>query len=65
MAQLTALGVEPGNQDSAAKSFATLKNDLVQEKTGWEKAQADAETLAQAVEELKKIVDKFTNQIPA
>jgi hypothetical protein len=38
MAQLTALGVEPGNQDCAAKSFAALKNELAEEKAAREKA---------------------------
>jgi hypothetical protein len=46
MAQHTTLGIEPGNQDSAAKSFAALKNELAKEKAAQEKAQADAETLA-------------------
>jgi hypothetical protein len=60
MTQLTALGVKPGNQDSAAKSFAILKNELAEEKAAQEKAQADAETLARAFEELKKTADKLT-----
>jgi hypothetical protein len=30
MAQLTTLAIEPGNQDSIAKSFATLKNKLAE-----------------------------------
>jgi hypothetical protein len=32
MEQLVALGVEPGDQDSAAKFNATLKNELADEK---------------------------------
>jgi hypothetical protein len=32
MAQLAALDVEPGDQDSATKSLATLNNELVEEK---------------------------------
>jgi hypothetical protein len=37
MAQLKALGIEPGTQDSAAKSFAALKNELAEEKAAQEK----------------------------
>jgi hypothetical protein len=46
MAHLTTIGIEPGNQDSVAKSFAALKNELAKGKAAWEKAQADVETLA-------------------
>jgi hypothetical protein len=46
MAHLTTIGIEPGNQDSVAKSFAALKNELAEGKAAWEKAQADVETLA-------------------
>jgi hypothetical protein len=46
MAHLTTLDIEPGNQDSVAKSFAALKNELIERKAAWEKAQADVETLA-------------------
>jgi hypothetical protein len=59
MAQHTTLGIELGNQDSAAKSFAALKNELAKEKAAREKAQADAETLAWAVTDLKKALDQF------
>jgi uncharacterized coiled-coil protein SlyX len=42
-----------------------LENELAEEKATRVKAQADAETLAQAVEDLKKMVDRFTAQVPA
>jgi hypothetical protein len=32
MEQLAALDIEPGDQDSAAKSLAALKNELAEEK---------------------------------
>jgi hypothetical protein len=57
--------VKPRNQDLATKSFATLENELAEEKATRVKAQADAETLAPAVEDLKKMVDRFIGQVPA
>jgi hypothetical protein len=57
MEELVALGVKPGDQDSAAKSIVALKNEPTDGKLAWEKAQIDAETLSQAVEELKKTAD--------
>jgi chromosome segregation ATPase len=63
MAQLIALSVGHGNQDSAAKSFAARKNQLAEEKTAREKAQANVDTLAWAVEELKNTTDRFTAQV--
>jgi chromosome segregation ATPase len=59
-----ALGVEPGDQDSAVKSLAALKAELAQEKAAREKAQAENETLTRAVDDLKKSVDRFATQIP-
>jgi hypothetical protein len=44
MEQLTTLGVEPGVQYSAAKSFAALKVELMEEKTAREKVRVEAET---------------------
>jgi chromosome segregation ATPase len=64
MEQLMALGVEPGDQNLATKSLAALKAELVEEKAGREKAQAEVETLARAVVDLKNSVDKFAAQIP-
>jgi hypothetical protein len=51
MEQLTPLGVEPGEQDSAVKSLVALKNELAEEKLAQEKAQTDADTLSRAIEE--------------
>jgi hypothetical protein len=62
--QLTALGIEPGDQDLAANSLAALKSELAEEKVACKKAQAEAETPARAVEDLKKIADRFAIQIP-
>jgi chromosome segregation ATPase len=64
MEQLMALGIEPGEQDSADKSLAALKSELVEEKAARAKAQTEVETLALAVEDLKKIADRFVTQIP-
>lgn len=36
MEQLATLGVELGDQDSAAKSLTALKNELAEEKLAWE-----------------------------
>jgi septal ring factor EnvC (AmiA/AmiB activator) len=65
MAQLTTLAVEPGNQDSIAKSFATLKNKLAEKRAARVKAQADAKTLARVIEDLKKMTDGFAAQVLA
>jgi hypothetical protein len=48
----------------AVKFLAALKAELADERAAWEKAQVDAETLAWAVEDLKKMTDKFTAHIP-
>jgi uncharacterized coiled-coil protein SlyX len=64
MEQLMPLGVEPGDQNLATKSLAAPKAELVEEKAGREKAQAEVETLAWAVVDLKNSVDKFAAQIP-
>jgi chromosome segregation ATPase len=64
MEQLTTLVVQPRDQDLAAKSLATLKVELMEEKAAREKAQAKNKTLAQAVEDLKKTANKFATQIP-
>jgi peptidoglycan hydrolase CwlO-like protein len=65
MDQFVALGIEPGDQDSAAKSITTLKNELAEEKLAREKAQADADTLSRAVEEMKKAADQLTAHVPS
>jgi peptidoglycan hydrolase CwlO-like protein len=38
---------------------------LAEQKAVWAMAQADIEALARAVEELKKMVDKFTARVPS
>jgi hypothetical protein len=60
MEQLLVLGVEPGDENSAAKSLAALKIELVQEKVTREKAQIEAKTLTRAVDELKETTDQLT-----
>jgi chromosome segregation ATPase len=65
MGQLTPLDVEPGDQDSTAKSLASLKDELVAEKTTCEMAQVEAETLTRVVEELKKTANQFAAQVPS
>jgi chromosome segregation ATPase len=63
MEHLLALGVEPGDQDLVAESLVALKTELAEEKSMWEKAQAENETLACAVDDLKKSPDRFIAQI--
>jgi hypothetical protein len=57
MEQLLALGIKLGDYDSAARSLATLKTELAEEKVMREKAQVENDTLACAVDDLKKLVD--------
>jgi cell division protein FtsB len=64
MEQFMTLGVEPCNQDLAAKSLAALMAELAEEKAAQEKGQAKNETLARAVEDLKKTTERFVAQIP-
>jgi chromosome segregation ATPase len=64
MKQLMTLGIEPGVQNSAAKSLTTLKSEIAEETTTWEKAQAEVDTLTRAVGDLKKMTNKFAAQIP-
>jgi septal ring factor EnvC (AmiA/AmiB activator) len=56
---------QPGDYDSAAKSLTTRKNELAKEKLAREKAQADAESLSRAVEEIKKIADQLVAHVPS
>jgi predicted RNase H-like nuclease (RuvC/YqgF family) len=65
MEQLVALGIEPGDHDSAAKSLAALKNELVEEKFTCEKSQTNVEALTRAVEELKRTIDQLTSWVPS
>jgi uncharacterized FlaG/YvyC family protein len=59
-----ALGVWSGDQDLTDRSLTALKTRLAEEKDTREKAQAKNETLARAVDDLKKLVDQFMAQIP-
>jgi cell division protein FtsB len=53
MDQLIALSIDPGDMDSAAKTFAGLRAKLAKEKATREKFEAEVETLARAVKDLK------------
>jgi chromosome segregation ATPase len=64
MEKLMALSVEPGDQDSVAKSLVALKSELAEEKATWEKAWVEVETLAEAIEDLKKTTSRFAAQVP-
>jgi chromosome segregation ATPase len=59
-----ALGIVPGDLDSAAKAFTDLKVELVKEKAARVMAQAEVDTLTQAVKDLKISADKFATQVP-
>jgi hypothetical protein len=59
------LDVELGDQDSATKSLAAQKSELAKEKAAREKAQVEAKTLARAVDDLWKMTNRFTTQVPA
>jgi hypothetical protein len=62
--QLMALGIIPGDPDSAAKAFADTKTELDNEKTAEKAAQIDAKTLAWTVKDLNISAHKFAAQIP-
>jgi chromosome segregation ATPase len=59
-----ALGIVPGDLDSATKAFADLKTELDNEKTVRKAAQIKVDMLARAVKDLKISADKFAAQIP-
>jgi phage-related tail protein len=59
-----ALGIIPGDPDSAAKAFTDLKTELDKEKTAQKAAQIEVDTLARAVKDFKISADKFATQIP-
>jgi chromosome segregation ATPase len=59
-----ALGIVPGDLDSAAKAFADLKVELEKEKATREMAQAEVDTLTRAVNDLKILANKFAAQVP-
>jgi chromosome segregation ATPase len=62
--QLMALGIVPGDQDSAAKSFADMKAELDKEKAAQVTSQTEVDMLTQAVKDLKITTNKFIMQIP-
>jgi hypothetical protein len=62
--QLMALGIIPGDLNSAAKAFIDLKLELDKEKAAQKVAQIEVDTLAQVVKDLKLSADKFVAQIP-
>jgi hypothetical protein len=59
-----ALGIVPGDPDSAAKAFANLKIRLDKEKAARKAAQIEVDALTRAVKDLKIYADKFAAQIP-
>jgi hypothetical protein len=59
-----ALGIVPGDPDSAAKAFANLKIRLDKEKAAQKAAQIEVDALTRAVKDLKIYADKFAAQIP-
>jgi hypothetical protein len=58
--QLIALGIVPGDIDSATKAFADLKTELDNEKAVSKAAQIEVDTLSRAIKDLKISADKFT-----
>jgi chromosome segregation ATPase len=62
--QHVALGIVPGDLDSAAKAFADLKADLDEEKTAQFAVQVEVYLLTRVVRDLKISADRFANEIP-
>jgi hypothetical protein len=54
-----ALGVVPGDPDSATKALAHMKDELVKEKATREIENTEVETLTRAVGDQKISVDRF------
>jgi predicted nucleic acid-binding Zn-ribbon protein len=61
--QLTSLGVDPKDNDSAARYLASLKSELSDEKAARKEDKDELQTLAQACANLKKTADKFAAQV--
>jgi phage-related tail protein len=59
-----ALGIIPGNADSATKAFIDLKADLDGEKAAWLVAQIEVDVLTRAIKDVKISADKLATQIP-
>jgi hypothetical protein len=60
-----ALGIIPGDLDSAAKAFVDLKIELDEEKAARIAAQIKINVLTWAVKDLKISGDKFAARIPS
>jgi hypothetical protein len=59
MEQLTTLGVNPRDKDSATNYLASLISELAHKKAARKQAQDEVETLGREVGDLKKMADKF------
>jgi chromosome segregation ATPase len=59
-----ALGIVPGESDSATTAFADLKIELDKEKAVRKAAQIEVDTLSRVVRDLKTSAEKFAAQIP-
>jgi hypothetical protein len=59
-----ALGIVPGNPDSAAKAFTDLKIELDKEKAAQIAGQIKINVLTRALRDLKISADMFAAQIP-
>jgi hypothetical protein len=59
-----ALGIIPGEPDSAAKAFIDLKTELDKEMAARIIGQIEINVLTQAVKDLKISADRFATQIP-
>jgi glutamine synthetase type III len=59
-----ALGIVPGDTDSATNAFADLKAELDKEKAARITGQVTIDVLTRAVKDLKISTDRFAAQIP-
>jgi hypothetical protein len=59
-----ALGIVPGDSNSAAIAFVDLKIELDKEKAAWIAAQIKIDVLTWAVKDLKISADRFATRIP-
>jgi hypothetical protein len=59
-----ALGIVPGDLDSAIKSFANLKTELDKEKTVRKATRIEVATLTHVIKDSMISTDKFAAQIP-
>jgi chromosome segregation ATPase len=63
MEQLTSLGVDPGDNELAARYLASLKSKLADENAAQKEDKDELQTIPQACDDLKKTVDKFATQV--